>query len=495
MPASMPAYPLTTNPFDHDDDKLREECGVFGVYGMEGAAALTALGLHALQHRGQEAAGITSWDGDQFHTKRGNGHVAENFSDEATIRQLPGSASIGHTRYATTGETAMRNVQPLFAELSSGGFAVAHNGNISNALHLRKALNKRGSIFQSTSDTEVIIHLVATSSYRPLLDRIIDALKQVEGAYSLACLTPEGLIACRDPLGIRPLVLGRLEDAHIVASETVALDVVGATFIRQVEPGEMLVINEKGVRSIRPFAERAARPCIFEHVYFSRPDSFLDGSSVYEVRKNIGRELALENAVDADVVIPVPDSGNPAALGYSQESGIPFEQGIIRSHYVGRTFIQPGQGIRDLSVKLKHNANRHIVSGKRIVLVDDSIVRGTTSLKIVQMMRDAGAKEVHMRIASPPTRHPCFYGVDTPERSKLLAAQMDVERMRDFIKVDSLAFISVDGLYRALGEDGRDTSRPQYCDACFTGAYPTSLTDQEEEAGPDQFTLLTGAAA
>ena len=490
---------MTTNPFELSDihgDKLREECGVFGVYGMDGAAALTALGLHALQHRGQEAAGITSWDGALFHTKRAMGHVAGNFDSEEAIRQLPGHASIGHVRYSTTGETSMRNVQPLFAELSSGGFAVSHNGNISNALHLRKALNKRGSIFQSTSDTEVIIHLVATSSYRPLLDRIIDALKQVEGAYSIACLTPEGLIACRDPLGIRPLVLGRLDDAHIVASETVALDVVGATFLRQVEPGEMLVINERGVRSIRPFADRDPRPCIFEHVYFSRPDSFLDGNSVYQVRKNIGSELAKESPVDADLVIPVPDSGNPAALGYSQESGIPFEQGIIRSHYVGRTFIQPGQGIRDLSVKLKHNANRQLVTGKRVLLVDDSIVRGTTSLKIVQMMRDAGAKEVHMRIASPPTRHPCFYGVDTPERSKLLAAQMDVERMRDFIKVDSLAFISVDGLYRALGEDMRDDTRPQFCDACFTGAYPTTLTDQEdEESGPDQFTLLTGAAA
>ena len=326
---------LTTDPFDHD--KLREECGVFGVFGMDGAAALTALGLHALQHRGQEAAGITSWDEAQFYTKRANGHVAENFSDETAIRQLPGRAAIGHTRYATTGETAMRNVQPLFAELSSGGFAVAHNGNISNALHLRKALNKRGSIFQSTSDTEVIIHLVATSSYRPLLDRLIDALKQVEGAYSLACLTPEGLIAVRDPLGIRPLVLGRLDDAYIVASETVALDIVGATFLRQIDPGEMLIINENGMRSLRPFAELKPRPCIFEHVYFSRPDSFLDGNSVYQVRKNIGRELASENPVDADIVIPVPDSGNPAALGYSQAVGHPVRAGhhpiaLCRAH-------------------------------------------------------------------------------------------------------------------------------------------------------------------
>ncbi|MGB3721469.1 MAG: amidophosphoribosyltransferase [Pacificimonas sp.] len=480
---------LTTNPFD--DDKLREECGVFGVYGIDGAAALTALGLHALQHRGQEAAGISSYDGALFHTQRAMGHVAGNFDSEDAIRQLPGHASIGHVRYSTTGETAMRNVQPLFAELSSGGFAIAHNGNISNALHLRKALNRRGSIFQSTSDTEVLIHLVATSSYRPLLDRFIDALKQVEGAYSLACLTPEGLIACRDPLGIRPLVLGKLEDAFIVASETVALDVCGATFIRQIDPGEMIVINDKGLRSLRPFGDHKPRPCIFEHVYFSRPDSLLDGNSVYAVRKNIGRELATESPVEADVVIPVPDSGNPAAIGFAQKAGIPFEQGIIRSHYVGRTFIQPGQGIRDLGVKLKHNANRGVIEGQRIVLVDDSIVRGTTSLKIVQMMRDAGAKEVHMRIASPPTRNPCFYGVDTPDRSKLLAAQMDVERMRSFIKADSLAFISVDGLYRALGEDARDDHQPQFCDACFTGAYPTSLTDQEDEAAPDQLNMLT----
>ncbi|MEM8826085.1 MAG: amidophosphoribosyltransferase, partial [Pseudomonadota bacterium] len=341
----------TTHPFDPgsfglDDDKLREECGVIGIYGAGGAAALAALGLHALQHRGQEAAGITSHDGNFFHTKRAMGHVAGNFDSEEAIRQLPGGIAIGHVRYSTTGETGLQNVQPLFAELASGGFAVAHNGNISNALHLKKALNRRGSIFQSTSDTEVLIHLVATSSYRPLLDRFIDALKQIEGAYSLACLTTEGLIACRDPLGIRPLVLGRLEDAYIVASETVALDVMGATFLRQIEPGELIIINDKGIRSLRPFGDHAPRPCIFEHVYFSRPDSLLDGNSVYDVRKNIGGELAKESPIDADVVIPVPDSGNPAAIGFAQQSGIAFEQGIIRSHYVGRTFIQPGQGIR-----------------------------------------------------------------------------------------------------------------------------------------------------
>ena len=469
---------LTTHPFD--DDKLREECGVFGIWGADTAAAVTALGLHALQHRGQEAAGITSWDGHAFHSHRAMGHVAGNFDKDSVIRALAGRASIGHVRYSTTGETALRNVQPLFAELASGGFAIAHNGNISNAMRLRRELNRRGSIFRSTSDTEVIIHLVATSTQPSLLDRFIDALKQVEGAYSLACLTEEGLIACRDLLGIRPLVMGRLGEAYIVASETVALDVVGATYLRSIEPGEMIVISEQGIRSLRPFAPQRPRPCIFEHVYFSRPDSIVDGASVYSVRKAIGAELARENPVGADYVVPVPDSGVPAAIGYAQESGIPFELGIIRSHYVGRTFIQPGDQVRHLGVKLKHNANSALIAGKRLVLIDDSIVRGTTSLKIVQMLREAGAREVHMRIASPPTRHSCYYGVDTPERKKLLAAQMNVAEMNAYIKADSLAFLSMDGLYRALGEDGREAADPRYCDACFSGDYPTRLTDQED---------------
>jgi len=479
---------LTTHPFE--DDKLREECGVFGIWGADTASAVVALGLHALQHRGQEAAGITSFDGRQFHSHRAMGHVAGNFDKDEVIRRLAGQAAIGHVRYSTAGETALRNVQPLFAELSSGGFAVAHNGNISNALKLRRDLNRRGSIFQSTSDTEVIIHLVATSSYRTLLDSFIDGLKQVEGAYSLVCLTGEGMLACRDPLGIRPLVMGRLGDAYIFASETVALDVVGATYIRSVEPGELIVVSAQGIKSHRPFQEVRPRPCIFEHIYFSRPDSVLDGASVYAMRKAIGAELARENPVEADIVVPVPDSGVPAAIGYAQESGIPFELGIIRSHYVGRTFIQPSDSVRHLGVKLKHNANSALIEGKRIILVDDSIVRGTTSLKIVQMMRDAGARAVHMRIASPPTRHSCFYGVDTPERAKLLAAQMDVAQMNEFIRADSLAFISIDGLYRAVGEEVRDETQPQYCDACFTGAYPTRLTDLEEADAPDQFALL-----
>ncbi|MDE2561702.1 MAG: amidophosphoribosyltransferase [Sphingomonadales bacterium] len=471
-----------THPFvAADGDKLREECGIFGVIGARDAAAVVALGLHALQHRGQEAVGITSYDGKEFYSSRGLGHVAQNFSSGAAIAELPGDMASGHVRYSTTGGTGLRNVQPLFADLASGGFSIAHNGNISNAMHLKRDLVRRGAIFQSTSDTEVIIHLVATSRYPTLLDRFIDALRLVEGAYSLIVSTPQGMIACRDPLGIRPLVMGKIGDAVIFASETVALDVVGAEFARQVEPGELIEVDMDGtVRTHRPFGDHPARPCIFEHVYFSRPDSIVDGRSVYEVRKAIGEQLAIEAPAAADLVVPVPDSGVPAAIGYAHQSGIPFELGIIRSHYVGRTFIQPSDGARHADVKRKHNANRALVQGKRIVLIDDSIVRGTTSLKIVQMMRDAGAGEVHMRIASPPTSHSCFYGVDTPERSKLLAAQMDVAAMADFIHADSLAFVTIDGLYRAVGEEGRKARCPQYCDACFTGDYPTSLTDLGE---------------
>ena len=479
---------LTTNPFD--DDKLREECGIFGVSGASGAAALVALGLHALQHRGQEAAGITSFDGTAFHSHRAMGHVAGNFDRDEIIRSLAGDTACGHVRYSTTGASAMQNIQPLYAELSSGGFAIAHNGNISNAARLRRDLVRSGSIFQSTSDTEVIIHLVATSSYRTLLDRLIDALKRLEGAYSLIIMTPEGMIACRDPLGIRPLVMGRLNGAYVFASETVGLDVVGAEFEREIDPGELVVIRNGELHTHRPFPPASARPCIFEHVYFSRPDSIFADRSVYSVRKAIGRELAIEAPADADLVIPVPDSGVPAAIGYAQESGLPFELGIIRSHYVGRTFIQPGDQIRHLGVKLKHNANKQLIQGKRVVLIDDSIVRGTTSLKIVQMMRDAGASEVHMRIASPPTKHSCFYGVDTPERSKLLAANMDLAEMASYIHADSLAFVSIDGLYKAVGEHGRADIRPSHCDACFTGDYPTTLTDQDETAQVDQYALL-----
>lgn len=468
-----------THPFcDADGDKLREECGVFAAMGAVDAAAVTALGLHALQHRGQEAVGIASFNGTEFAVRRGLGHVAANFSSEEAIAELPGPMAAGHVRYSTTGGAGLRNVQPLYADLASGGFAIAHNGNISNAMALREELVAKGAIFQSTSDTEVIIHLVATSRYPTMLDKIVDALRLVEGAYALIMMTPRGMAACRDPLGIRPLVMGRLGDATIFASETVALDVVGAEFVRQVDPGELIEVDFDGtIRTHRPFGEHPSRACIFEHVYFSRPDSVFDGRSVYEARKAIGVELAREKPVEADLVVPVPDSGVPAAIGYAQESGVPFELGIIRSHYVGRTFIQPSDGARSSGVKRKHNANRALVEGKRIVLIDDSIVRGTTSLKIVQMMRDAGAREVHFRVASPPTNNSCFYGVDTPERSKLLAARMEVEAMREFIQADSLAFVSIDGLYRAVGKESRDAARPQYCDACFTGDYPTRLTD------------------
>jgi amidophosphoribosyltransferase len=473
---------LHTDPFaaaNQDGDKFHEECGVFGIFQHAEAAALTALGLHALQHRGQEAAGIVSYDGRQFHNERHIGLVGDNFTKPAVIMRLAGDRAIGHNRYSTTGAPVLRNVQPLFAEFAGGGFAVAHNGNITNALSLQRLLQKRGSIFQSTSDTETILHLIATSQKERLVDKLIDALEHVEGAYSLVALSEKKLVGCRDPLGVRPLVLGQMDGAPVLASETCALDIIGAKFVREVEPGEMLVITEDGIESLKPFGAKPSRFCIFEHVYFARPDSSVGNHSVYEVRKKIGEELARETPVPADLIVPVPDSGTPAAIGYAEASGIPFDLGIIRNHYVGRTFIEPTDAIRNMGVKLKHNANTGILKGKRVVLVDDSIVRGTTSIKIVQMVRDAGATEVHMRIASPPTTNPCFYGVDTPEKSKLLASRMAVDEMADYIKVDSLAFLSIDGLYRAVGEARRNPDQPQYCDACFTGEYPTTLTDQD----------------
>lgn len=467
-----------TNPFD--DDKFHEECGVFGIYGHQDAAAHTVLGLHALQHRGQEAAGVVSYDGERFHTQRVLGLVGDNLSSEDVIATLPGDTAIGHNRYSTSGDTVLRNVQPLFAELSGGGFAIAHNGNLTNALTLRKMLIKKGAIFQSTSDTEVIIHLVAMSPYLRLVDRLIDALRQIHGAYSLVILTQKKLIGVRDPMGVRPLVLGKLEGgASLLASETCALDIIGAEFVRDIEPGEMVIFNNEGMESLRPLPPLKPRPCIFEHIYFSRPDSLTENTSVYEIRKNIGAELSREKPIEADLVIPVPDSGTPAAIGYSQASGLPFELGIIRNHYVGRTFIEPTDSIRHLGVKLKHNANRAQIEGKRVVLVDDSIVRGTTSIKIVEMIRAAGATEVHMRVASPPTAHSCYYGVDTPEESQLLASRMNVEEMAKEIGVDTLAFLSIDGLYRAVSNAARSDISPQYCDACFTGDYPIALTDQE----------------
>jgi len=477
---------------DLDGDTLREECGVFGIFGHPDAAAITALGLHALQHRGQEAAGIVSFDGHVFHAERKLGLVGDSFSEGATIERLQGAAAVGHVRYSTTGETVLRNVQPLFAELEGGGLAVAHNGNLTNGLTLRRALIRDGAICQSTTDTEVIVHLAARSRKPRVVERFIEAIRQIEGAFALVALTNKKLMGARDPYGIRPLVLGELDGRYILASETCALDIIGARFVRDIENGEVVIISEEGVESMRFAPQQPPRPCIFEYIYFARPDSIVNGRNVYQVRKTMGGELAREAPAHADVVVPVPDSGVPAALGYAQASGIPYELGIIRNHYVGRTFIQPTQSVRELGVRLKHSANRCVVEGKRIVLVDDSLVRGTTSVKIVRMMRDAGAKEVHFRICSPPITHPDFYGIDTPERDKLLAATHDLEGMRRYIGADSLAFLSVDGLYRAMGEGRRDPERPQFTDHCFTGDYPTPLTDLAV-ATPRRLALLAEA--
>jgi amidophosphoribosyltransferase len=484
---------LTTNPFD--DDKLREECGVFGIRRHAQASALAALGLHALQHRGQEAAGIVTFDGTRFSSHHAMGHVGDNFSSETVIGRLKGYAAVGHVRYSTTGDSVLRNVQPLFADFEFGGFALSHNGNLTNARTLRKQLIRRGCLFQSTTDTEVIVHLMATARGGSAIDRMVEALRQVEGAYAIVGLARDMVIGVRDPLGVRPLVLGKAGVAHVLASETCALDIIGAEFVRNVEPGEMVIIDDSGVHSLRPFLPQGRRFCIFEYIYFARPDSVVEGNSVYEARRHIGMQLARESGVEADVVIPVPDSGVPAAIGYAAESGIPFELGIIRNHYVGRTFIEPTDQIRNLGVKLKHNANRHMIEGKRVVLVDDSIVRGTTSVKIIEMVRRAGAKEVHMRISSPPTTHSCFYGVDTPKKEKLLAHKYSVEEMARFIGADSLAFISIDGLYKALKEPGRNMKLPQYCDACFTGDYPIRLHDRQDEAENDGVAWISEARA
>jgi len=483
---------VSTQPWD--DDHFREECGVFGVYGHPESAALTALGLHALQHRGQEAAGIVAFDGEQFHAHRGMGLVGENFSSKDVIARLQGHSAIGHVRYATTGEVAPRNIQPLFADFAFGGLAICHNGNLTNSYLLRNRLVSRGSLFQSTSDTEVIVHLIATSLKDTVEERMAEALKQVEGAYSVAALTQNGLYAVRDPLGVRPLVLGKLGDAWIVASESCALDIIGAEFVRDVEPGELIVIGPHGLKSHRPFDRLKKRFCVFEYIYFARPDSVVDGISVYDARKGIGAELARESHVPADIVIPVPDSGVPAAIGYAEQAKLPFELGIIRNHYVGRTFIEPTDQIRHLGVKLKHNANRAGIQGKRVILVDDSIVRGTTSMKILSMVRQAGAREIHMRISSPPTTNSCFYGIATPERDKLLASHMSVEAMAKHIGADSLAFISIDGLYRALGQKKRDGAAPQFCDACFTGDYPIPLVDHDAGKVSTQLSLLAETA-
>ncbi|MCL4188630.1 MAG: amidophosphoribosyltransferase [Rhodobacteraceae bacterium] len=475
---------LPRHPFD--DDRLREECGVFGVTGLTEAASFVALGLHALQHRGQEAGGIVAYHPEAgFNAAHRFGYVRDSFTKASLMETLPGSIAIGHVRYSTAGSrghTAIREVQPFFGEFAMGGCAIAHNGNLTNAEALRRELIERGAIFQSSSDTECIIHLMARSIQRTIPERIKDALRRVEGAFSIVAMTRTKLIGVRDALGVRPLVLGRLGAGHVLASETCALDIIGAEFLREVEPGEMVVIEDGAVQGFRPFEARRPRFCLFEHVYFSRPDSILGGRSVYETRHAIGVELAREAPAEADLVCPVPDSGTPAAIGYSKESGIPFAFGIVRNQYVGRTFIEPTEQIRNMGVRLKLNVNRALVKGKRIVLVDDSVVRGTTSRKIKDMILEAGAAEVHFRIASPPTAWPCFYGVDTPERDKLLAAQMTVEEMRNHIGVDSLRFISLDGLYRAAGEAaGRDPAAPRYCDACFSGDYPVAPADMIEK--------------
>ena len=458
-------------------DGFHEECAVFGVYGSAEAHVLTALGLHALQHRGQEATGMVSFNGQHFNSHRGVGHVGDNFNaGSPSLDALKGHVAIGHNRYSTTGLSEVRNIQPFLTELAFGQFAIAHNGNLTNAGRLRASLVETGSLFQSTTDTEIIIHLTARSHHNDPIERLKEALMQVSGAYALVSIIDDKLIGVRDPLGIRPLILGQVGDAYILASETCALDIIGAEYIRDLAPGELVIIDKSGISSQMITTEKQSRFCIFEYIYFARPDSTLEGRSVYQARKAIGAELAKETEVQADLVIPVPDSGVPAALGYAQASGLPFELGIIRNHYVGRTFIQPTEAGRTSGVMMKHNANQEIIAGRDVILVDDSIVRGTTSRKIVMMMRAAGARKVHMRIASPPTTDPCFYGVDTPDRDKLMAAQMNVADMCSEIGADSLAFISIDGLYRAMGEAGRNGDNPQFCDACFTGDYPVKET-------------------
>ncbi len=482
---AVPEFQLTG-----DEDTLHEECGVFGIFDHDDAAAFTTLGLHALQHRGQEAAGILSFDGKRFISERHLGKVGDHFTSSRVIKKLAGRTAIGHVRYSTTGDTLLQNTQPLYADLATGGFAICHNGNLTNAITLREELIRDGAICQTTSDTEVVLHLVARSRKHLFVDRFIEALRQIEGAYAFVGLTNKKLIGARDPFGIRPLVLGKQGNSYVLASETCALNMIDAEFVREVENGEIVVITKEGLSSYKPFVKCEPRPCIFEYIYFARPDSVVGGRCVYDVRKKMGVELARESSVEADVVIAVPDSGVPAAIGFSQESNIPFELGIIRNHYVGRTFIEPAQKIRELGVRLKHSANCHSIAGKRIILVDDSIVRGTTSMKIVRMMYEAGAKEVHMRISSPPITHPDFYGIDTPKRDNLIAAGRSVEEINAFIGADSLAFLSIDGIYKAMGYSSRNSKNPQFTDHCFTGDYPTRLLDRSGQDIDKQLSLL-----
>jgi len=462
-------------------DKLREECGVFGIFDNKDAAALTALGLHALQHRGQEGCGIVTFDEKNFYAERRLGLVGDNFTKGKILEKLPGNYAIGHNRYSTAGNNLIKNVQPFFADLHTGGIGVAHNGNLCNARHLRRELVKDGSIFQTTSDTETIVQLIAKSKRSKIIDKIIDALFKIQGGYALTILTGKQLIGIRDPFGIRPLVIGKLGKSYVLASETCAFDIVGAKFIREVKNGEMVIVTKNGLESIKPFPKIKERPCIFEYIYFSRPDSIINNISVYEYRKRLGAELAKECHVESDLIVPVPDSGVPATIGYSEEIKKNIELGIIRNHYVGRTFIEPTQQIRSFGVKLKHNINKSLVKNKSLILIDDSLVRGTTSVKIIKMLYDAGAKEVHLRIASPPIKYPDYYGVDTPNKNELLASKYDLDGMRKFTNATTLQFLSIEALYKAMGYEKRNSSCPQFTDHCFTGEYPVKPIDINEK--------------
>ena len=476
------------------DPKLKEECAVFGISNNEDAATLTALGLHALQHRGQEGCGIVSFDGFKYHSEKRFGLVGDNFNDEKVLKNLPGKFAIGHNRYSTTGGTALRNVQPFFADTNSGGIGVAHNGNLTNAITLRNKMVQEGSIFYTTSDTETIVKLIAKSKRVKTIDKIIDAIFQIQGGYALVMMTQNTLIGVRDPYGIRPLVIGKLKNSYVFASETCAFDIIGAKFVREVENGEIVYIENDELKSIKPFPPKKVRPCVFEYIYFSRPDSILNGKTAYEYRKNFGAQLANEDNINADLVVPVPDSGNAAALGYAEKKGLKFDLGLIRNHYVGRTFIEPSQQIRSLGVKLKLNPNISVIKDKRIILVDDSLVRGTTSSKIVKMLYDSGAKEVHVRIASPEIKFPDFYGVDTPTKKELLAANMNNIQICEYINAKTLKFLSIEGLYKAMGFENRNKTYPQLTDHYFTGDYPVKLIDKLGDNKVTQLSLLSTAS-
>ena len=471
--------------------KIKEECGVFGISNAKDASALTALGLHALQHRGQEGCGIVSFDGNHYFSEKRFGLVGDNFNEEKVLNKLKGNYAIGHNRYSTTGDNTLRNIQPFFADTNAGGIGVAHNGNLTNSILLRNKLVEEGAIFYTTSDTETIVQLIAKSKRKKTIDKIVEAIFQIQGGYALVMLTQTSLIGVRDPYGIRPLVIGKLDNSYVLASETCALDIIGAKFIREVENGEIVLIENNELKSIKPFPPQKLRPCVFEYIYFSRPDSILDGKSVYEHRKNLGIELAKENNLDADIVVPVPDSGNAAALGFAQHLGMNFELGLIRNHYVGRTFIEPSQKIRSLGVKLKLNANHSTIKGKKIILIDDSLVRGTTSHKIIKMLYDSGAKEVHVKIACPEIKFPDFYGVDTPTKKELLAANKNNDEICNYIGAKSLNFLSLEGLYRAIGFDKRNNNYPQLTDHYFTGDYPVKPIDELGDNKITQLSLLS----